>query len=211
MNGYFQHAVKSKMNILLYFFLLCFCHAIAPLSFAWTNSYNFRIPTRLRSERTTTSSSIIFPNENDATNLVGSWSDKQFQVWIHEQLQEEAGPVLYEKYGEQVFDKLSKCITLWRKRYRDGDSAKLWKRLFKRDRVVKEIIESLPIIHAIDGWVASASNDDEPVTIIDLCSGKGYLSMLLSEYLPASRVKKCILIDKAWPMCFSEPQPHHIR
>ena len=205
------------MNNLLSFFLLCFCYAIVPQSFAWTNSYNFRIPTGLRSERTTirSSSTIIFPNENDATtNLVGSWSDKEFQAWIHEQLQEEAGPVLYEKYGEQVFDKLSKCITRWRKRYRrdgDGDSAKLWKRLFKRDRVVKEIIESIPIIHAIDGWVASASNDDEPVTIIDLCSGKGYLSMLLSEYLPASKVKKCILIDKAWPMCFSEPQPHHIR
>ena len=34
--------------------------------------------------------------------------------------------------------------------------------------------------------------------------------MLLSEYLPSHKVKKFILIDKAWPMCFAEPRPHHI-
>jgi hypothetical protein len=34
--------------------------------------------------------------------------------------------------------------------------------------------------------------------------------MMLSEYLPADKVDKCVLIDKAWPMCHSTPQEHHI-
>ena len=59
------------------------------------------------------------------------------------------------------------------------------------------------------------SVDGEPkkkVTIIDLCSGKGFLSMLLSEYLKEPElVDKCILVDKAWPLCNSQPKPHHIR
>ena len=39
-----------------------------------------------------------------------------------------------------------------------------------------------------------------PITIVDLCSGFGYLSMFLSELLPTSRVGKIVLLDKAWPM-----------
>jgi hypothetical protein len=35
--------------------------------------------------------------------------------------------------------------------------------------------------------------------------------MLLSEYLDEpQRCKKCILVDKAWPLCHTKPKPHHI-
>jgi hypothetical protein len=73
---------------------------------------------------------------------------------------------------------------------------------------MKEVVESIPIISSVETWVASQA--DSMVTIIDLCSGKGYLSMILSEYLPPTKVTKIVLIDKAWPMCHSEPQSHHI-
>ena len=144
------------------------------------------------------------------------WSDEEFRVWVLDELIAEA-PRLYEKYKD-VVQKISFCIVKWRQRYQGN--APLWNRVFKKDRVIKEAIESVPIIHAVDHWMSSYSAtllpvDGEPkkkVTIIDLCSGKGYLSMLLSEYLKEPElVDKCILIDKAWPLCNSQPKPHHIR
>jgi len=41
---------------------------------------------------------------------------------------------------------------------------------------------------------------DGPATLLDLCSGLGFLGMLLAEVLPADRVHACVLLDQAWPM-----------
>jgi hypothetical protein len=146
-----------------------------------------------------------------APNSDGSfgWTDAEFEAWILQELIGEA-PELYENYTE-VFHRSATCIKNWRERYR-GNSL-LWKRLFKRDRVVKEVIEAIPIVDAVDRWVCDLQKEggvNQNITIIDLCSGKGYLSMILSEYLPSESVQKCVLVDKAWPMCFAEPQPHHM-
>lgn len=149
-------------------------------------------------------------NRTTAAAADTSWSNDEFQEWIHQQLVEEAGPILHETYGDSMFVQLAQCITRWRLRFQLGDDATLWKRLFKRDRVVKEVIESIPIIQAIEAWIEEESSQREKVTIIDLCSGKGYLSMLLSEYLPPEKVEKLVLIDKAWPMCFAVPKAHHM-
>ena len=123
-------------------------------------------------------------------------------------------------YGP-VMKRAAICITKWRQRYRGN--APLWNRVFKKDRVIKEVIESLLIIKAVEEWFAnyhSGDDDDdkqqstEKVTILDLCSGKGYLSMLLSEYLTElnhqDKVEKFVLIDKQWPLCHSKPKAHHI-
>eukprot|EP00980_Cylindrotheca_fusiformis_P015251 scaffold4239_cov80-Cylindrotheca_fusiformis.AAC.8 len=150
-------------------------------------------------------------------------TDEEFESWIAGELKLENSQ-LDQEYP-QVFNKIAHCILKWRKRYQ-GNST-LWNRIFKKDRVVKEAIESVPVIHAVDLWMRTNEN----VTIIDLCSGKGYLSMILSEYLndddedpkekeeeeerqqqqrPRRKVNKFILIDKAWPLCHSIPKPHHI-
>ena len=83
--------------------------------------------------------------------------------------------------------------------------------------MVKEFLEAAPILHAVVQMVDAASLPDNPsdpddgkFTIVDLASGKGYLSMILSELLPPEKVTKIVLIDKAWPMCGSIPQPHHM-
>ena len=47
--------------------------------------------------------------------------------------------------------------------------------------------------------VVAAAPPGERFTIVDLCSGKGFLSMVLSELLPSERVERCVLVDKAWP------------
>jgi hypothetical protein len=48
---------------------------------------------------------------------------------------------------------------------------------------------------ALSTWIQYQQN----VTIVDLASGKGYFSMMLSEMLPPDRVEKLILIDKQGP------------
>ena len=79
----------------------------------------------------------------------------------------------------------------------------------EKQRLVKELLESLHVIAHVEHHVKtdlSADNHPEPITILDLCSGFGYLSMFLSELLPAQRVDRIILLDKAWPM-HSQDQP----
>ncbi|CAJ1951128.1 unnamed protein product [Cylindrotheca closterium] len=130
-------------------------------------------------------------------------TDEEFVAWILEELKQE-NIQLYNQYPD-VFAKVAQSIIKWRRRYHGN--IPLWNRIFKKDRVFKEAMESVPVIHAVDQWMMSKEN----VTMIDLCSGKGYLSMILSDYLDdPGRVKKCILVDKAWPLCHMTPKPHHI-
>ena len=42
--------------------------------------------------------------------------------------------------------------------------------------------------------------EGEKFTIIDLCSGFGFMSMFLAEMLPAEKVDRIVLVDKMWPM-----------
>ena len=73
----------------------------------------------------------------------------------------------------------------------------------EQQRLVKELLESLHVMARVMDHVETdlpASKHPEPITVLDLCSGFGYLSMFLAELLPANRVDKIILLDKAWPM-----------
>ena len=76
-----------------------------------------------------------------------------------------------------------------------------------------ELVESAPIIEAVKQVVSNSSSSDEKITIIDLCSGKGYLSMFLSEMLSEEKVERFILVDKAWAIASKETKelkPHHM-
>lgn len=95
----------------------------------------------------------------------------------------------------------------------------MWKRIFKKDRVIKEMIESAPVIEFVKRAVleddaTNNNNNEKKFTIIDLCSGKGYLSMFLSEILPKEKVDRFILVDKAWAIAnkktTTELKPHHM-
>lgn len=83
----------------------------------------------------------------------------------------------------------------------------------KADRVVKELVEAAPVIDAVRSVVAQQQlAGGEKISIIDLCSGKGFLSMFLSEMLDPDKVERCFLVDKAWPPhdLEGEIKPHHI-
>lgn len=117
---------------------------------------------------------------------------EKFAKWFAERLAEE--PVS-QQYPE-LFADVCTCVLRWRHRYRGNKP--LWRKLMKADKVIKEIAEAAPVLSAVRD-VVNAGAPGERFTIIDLCSGKGFLSMILSEMLPKERVDRCILVDKAWP------------
>jgi len=140
------------------------------------------------------------------------WTDEKFASWISEELANAPGRNTYPTIFDQAID----AIIKWRQRFR-GNPA-VWKRIFKKERVLKELIESAPVLHSVQKFVSNydesagqtTEDGDNMITILDLCSGKGYLSMFLSELLPPEKVKKIVLVDKAWAMCNSEVLPHHM-
>ena len=90
-----------------------------------------------------------------------------------------------------------------------------------RERVLKELNECAPILVCLMDIVAQwkgggerEGGEDregeegaqgpkpttrERITIVDLCSGFGILSMFLSELLPSDKLEAIVLVDKMWP------------
>jgi len=155
-------------------------------------------------------------------------SDADFEEWFSSLLTSSASSSLRAAYP-RVFNGAVRAASSWRRRYR-GNPA-LWRRIFKGDRVAKELIEAAPVIDAAmrlaDDYEPDDGDDDEDgdgdgdgddngrrrrgkITIVDLASGKGYLSMFLSEMLPPEKVAGCLLVDKAWPMRGHDVLPHHM-
>lgn len=96
-------------------------------------------------------------------------TDDEFEAWILEEMKQE-NMQLFKQYPN-VFERVAWSILQWRRRYHGN--IPLWNRIFKKDRVIKEAMESVPVIHAVDQWMTGK----EDVTIIDLCSGKVRLKM----------------------------------
>ena len=97
-----------------------------------------------------------------------------FAAWLSERLAQEPGADQYpELFAEAVIS-----VCRWRRRYRGNQ--RLWRSLMKADRVIKEIVEAAPVLAAAREVVAAAPAG-EKFTVIDLCSGKGFLSMALSD------------------------------
>ncbi|KAL7542301.1 hypothetical protein ACHAWF_009895 [Thalassiosira exigua] len=145
------------------------------------------------------------PRDEPSSSSKPCWTDEEFERHLREEL--EAHP-LAARYPD-LFATAPKLIRNWRRRYRGNPS--LWKRMFRKDRVLKEFVEAAPFVDAVRRLVASYdSSNGKKFTIVDLACGKGYLSMLLSELLPPDKVEKIVLVDRQWPMHNMEPQSHHI-
>ena len=202
-----------------YSFILLIPKCLSFLQFSpiWCSKYNFVtedsplpfittypcISSKNKSYFASCSSDIIEKSHKE--DYIGL-TDEEFQNWLTNELHDAPGRQIYK----ETFDNAIYSIIKWRQRYRGNPS--VWKRIFKKDRVIKELIESAPILHSVQLFVNSneVNEDTSKITIVDLCSGKGYLSMFLSEMLPAEKVSKLILVDKAWAMCNSEVLSHHM-
>jgi Methyltransferase domain len=76
-----------------------------------------------------------------------------------------------------------------------------------RKRVAKELNESEPFIDAIQDLTQNTSH---VYTVIDLCSGFGIFSMILSELVSNEHVNEMWLLDKNFPCRSSAVMSHHI-
>jgi len=144
-------------------------------------------------------------------------SDDEFRSTLKQLLEENP---LFKDYP-QLFEKAPDCFVQWRKRYAKSNP-KLWRRIFNTERVLKEFFEAVPVLDAVVKLIENDTrlnqnnqqnnqeNQQQQYTIIDLCSGKGYLGMILSEMLPPSKVFRIVLMDKAWPMRNAPVKPQHI-
>ena len=141
----------------------------------------------------------------------------EFESWVR-------GELARSPLAEQGFaELLSRAVTILCRirsvlaepeRREKGKS--VWQRLMKNGRMLKEVNEVLPIAARVLRWVDEVRPFAAgPITVLDLCSGVGYLSLLLSELLEASGpdiVARFVLVDHAWPRVdhAGAPMPHHI-
>ena len=146
----------------------------------------------------------------------------QFAEWIHTEL---AASPLHEQGFGLLMARAERVVLDIRKRLLARDERSTWKRLMKKGRLTKELNETLPAIARVVAWVegpegaaaiaaAQAQNGGEgKLTIIDLCSGVGYMSILLAELLAQSasaRVRRIVLVDHAFPQWGALPKPTNI-
>lgn len=109
---------------------------------------------------------------------------------------------------------LEQCCAIaakWRARFWDHPRS-LWSRIRRGDRLVKELCECIPVLVRTRDTVAALPPDTKPITVLDLCSGFGYLSMFLSEVLApySSKVEKIVLVDVKWAPHNVAPGPTHL-
>jgi FkbM family methyltransferase len=136
----------------------------------------------------------------------------RMEQWFEAELQKLPVWELYPEVAKQAVV----CVRKWLLRFPHT----IWQRFVKQKRLIKEVNEIAPVIQMVVAYVAaytvaeagegsreesSSSSDVSPpnrggkLTVIDLCCGFGFLSMILSEILPPDKLDRFILIDKCWP------------
>ena len=80
--------------------------------------------------------------------------ESAFSDWLHAQLAAAPGADLYP----DTFSDAHEAILKWRRRYRGAP--KLWRSLFKADKVIKELSETAPVISAVKTVVSEATRAD---------------------------------------------------
>lgn len=99
---------------------------------------------------------------------------------------------------------VSAVACAWRQRFPPA----LWARLARDScsTLLKEAREAVPVIAFVRQRMAELDPQQGPVTLLDLCSGLGFLGMLLVDLLPSERVHACVLMDQAWPLKGTTPR-----
>eukprot|EP00929_Paragymnodinium_shiwhaense_P122504 TRINITY_DN9530_c0_g1_i3.p1 TRINITY_DN9530_c0_g1~~TRINITY_DN9530_c0_g1_i3.p1 ORF type:complete len:453 (+),score=95.98 TRINITY_DN9530_c0_g1_i3:56-1414(+) len=136
---------------------------------------------------------------------------EDFEEWVRSELRKSP---LREQGFEKLLEEAADAILRMRARLLGSSpDAQLWSRFVKHGRLLKEVNEALPVASRVLDYV-SCHASDKPLTVVDLCSGVGYLSALLAELLAArglaDRVARFVLVDKAWPLMNAETKSHHI-
>ena len=143
--------------------------------------------------------------------------DDGFAAYLHQELVVADSPLVRQGYGPLLARAERVVLEIRRKLVARGEHA-TWKRLMKKGRLVKELNETLPVIARVLAWIngaegaaAVAAAEGGKLTIVDLCSGVGYMSLVLAELLAGSpRVARFVLVDNAFPNYGSTAKPSNI-
>jgi hypothetical protein len=158
--------------------------------------------------------SAAHPNTDDAAStadpategVIEDWSeqsDEDFVAWLASEFR---GCVAYrtDPASAAVLEAAAVAVGRWRRRFREGGSREVWQRVMRNHRLVKELNEAAPVVARV---LAVASRLKLPpngkATVLDLCSGFGYVSMLLSDLLPPDKVRP----SPSSPPLSSQPHP----
>ena len=144
-------------------------------------------------------------NRNEEA-IAATIANEDWTAWLRAEL--EACP----SYAEHA-SLLNECCQIaagWRARFWTRKA--LWTRIRRGRRFAKELAEVAPVIARVRAQVdeLNVASGQPKAVILDLCSGFGYLGMLLSELLPANKVDRIVLVDKMWAPHNITRQPHHL-
>ena len=103
-------------------------------------------PTRIKLRRDAIIHAIAF---HDDMYAVGD-DEAEFSSWLSDRLSSAAGADVHA----DLFAECLQCVLRWRRRYRGNP--RLWRSLFKGEKVIKEIVEAAPVIAAARDVVAAA-------------------------------------------------------
>ena len=147
--------------------------------------------------------------KNNTNNTKKTWTNPHKQN-TPEFIEFELKQLPVGKMHPDLVEKAVEIVEKWKKDF----PLSVWTRTVKGDRVAKEFNESAPVIARmikfVDEEFEKPANEGERITIVDLCSGFGYLGMFLSEMLDKNKVRKIYLIDKEWPQFGSKPKENRM-
>eukprot|EP00566_Odontella_aurita_P006712 CAMPEP_0113600290 /NCGR_PEP_ID=MMETSP0015_2-20120614/42628_1 /TAXON_ID=2838 /ORGANISM="Odontella" /LENGTH=586 /DNA_ID=CAMNT_0000508537 /DNA_START=301 /DNA_END=2061 /DNA_ORIENTATION=+ /assembly_acc=CAM_ASM_000160 len=131
---------------------------------------------------------LIKPEQNEGTNQTDDTGNNHKIDWIFWRLSKL--PI-----ASHYPDLLKRCrpiVDAWHGEFSVSQPPVWWGRM--RRNLPKELNESAFILDQIISIVDDYSGD-QPITIVDMCSGVGFLSMFLSHLLPPSKVSRIVAVD----------------
>lgn len=145
-----------------------------------TTSYHDALRSISQDPNTVTAQPVEHEEDNAGNNLKIDW--------IFEKLSKLP---ISSRYPD-LLDRCRPIVEAWHAEFSVTQPPVWWSRM--RRNLPKELNESAfildELLSVIDGY-----HGDHPVTIIDMCSGVGYLSMFLSHLLPPSKVSRIVAVD----------------
>jgi hypothetical protein len=132
-------------------------------------------------------------SEGKPTGERVQFSPEEVLEWLTDELKQKPVYTLYPEIAE----KAKSIFASWSTRF----DPRVWARFTRRGRVVKELNECAPVINTMLNMMQTLDlPPNQRLTIVDLCSGFGFLGMFLAEMLPPEKVAKIVLVDRMWPM-----------
>ena len=94
-----------------------------------------------------------------------------------------------------VAEKIVPILLKWGRKWA---GEKEWQGILNKSSLLHEVEESVVALSLLLRYISNMNDDDEEITIVDVCSGKGIFSMLASYVFQNDhRVKHIIMLDKA--------------